>query len=76
MCLVKDGVEDGEHTLFPCPSLDTQKRDRIAVSIVRHPFSQFETFGDSITYNDIFNVVSKALLKVLVIFIHKTNQFD
>ena len=83
MCPANDGIEDTEHFLLLCPSLEVPRRDLLAgVSALLRPFGhtdlsneflmQIVLYGDK----DFPDSLNKDILLLTLCFIHETSCFD
>ena len=84
MCLTNNGIEDTEHFLLLCPSLDILRRDLLAgVSNLLRPFAQINSFSNSaliqlLLYGDkdLSDNINKDILQLTLNFIHRTGRFN
>ena len=80
MCTTNDGIEDMEHFLLLCSSLDVQRRDLLAeVSQLLQPFIQINSLSNIVLiklllYGDevLSDSINKRILQFTINFIHKT----
>ena len=83
MCISNDGIEDTEHFLLLCPSLDIQRRDLLAgvLALVR-PFALSNPSNEILTQllmyanKDFPNEINRNITELTLRFIRETGRFD
>ena len=83
MCPTNDGIEDTEHFLLLCPSLEVPRRDLLAgVSALLRPFGHTDLSNESLMQillyddKDFPDGLNKDILLLTIRFIHETGRFD
>ena len=83
MCPSNDGIESTEHFLLLCPSFKVQRRNLLAgvfallrsfgyIDLSNEILTQLLLFGDKGLPND----VNRNILKLTLLYIHKTGRLN
>ena len=83
MCPTNDGIEDTEHFLLLCPSLEVPRRDLLAgVSALLRPLGHNDLANEFLMqilvygHKDYPDSLNKDILLLTFHFIHETDRFD
>ena len=83
MCPTNDGIEDTEHFLLLCPSLDMQRQDLLArVTDLLRSFVQITNLPSNLLLHllldvdqNLLNDLNGSIIELTLRFIHETDRF-